>query len=311
MIIFEPKAHNYHGDRLQAALKKLGVDAKIGNLETKEFSDGEVYHRFLDSVRNEDVVLVGSLEKDADFLELYDLGCAAAKYGARTLSFVVPYFGYSTMERSVHEGEVVKAKTRARLFSSIPLAHQGNNIFLLDLHVETLVHYFEGNIHSIHVSAVPDLIDQVKQLLAKKNATNYIVASADTGRAKTVQKLGQLLGCDTAFIVKKRDGDKVSAQAVGVDCKDKIVIIYDDMIRSGKTIVEAMKIYKQHGAKEVWIVSTHGVFTDPNSKIFWADQKFFTNSHSHHVKFRSYGNNAYVVDVMPIFAKALVDRGIK
>ncbi len=311
MIIYEPRKENQHSLRLQSALEKLGVRATLGELETKTFQDGEVYHRFISPIQNEDVVLLGSMENDAQALELFDLACAASKLGAKTLSFVVPYFGYATMERAIKEGEVVKAKTRARLFSSVPLAHQGNNIFLLDLHVESLVHYFEGSIHSVHLSAVDLLVDEVKNELKKQNIKDFIIASADTGRAKTVQKLGQTLGCDCAFIVKKRDGDRVSAQAVGVDCKDKVVIIYDDMIRSGNTIVEAIKVYRNHGAKAVWVVCTHGVFTDPNSKIFYADHKFFTNSHSNHIRFRSYGTEAVVVDTMPIFAKALIERGIK
>lgn len=307
MIIFEPKSYNNHAERLVDLLKRQGRKAIVGSLETKNFSDGEVYHRFLTDVRNQDVVIVGSAEKDSEFMELFDLGCAAVKYGAKTLSFVIPYFGYSTMERAVKEGEVVKAKTRARLFSSIPLAHQGNNIFLLDLHVDTLVHYFEKEINAIHLSAVPDLLNEVKKRLVERNVKDFIVASADMGRSKQVQKICQELACDCAFIVKKRDGDKVSAQPAGVDCKDKVVIIYDDMIRSGNSIVAAKKVYMSHGAKEVWVVTTHGVFTEKNNlELNLIENKFLTNSHDNYTVGRS--NQSVIIDTMHIFAKALIER---
>lgn len=307
MIVFEPKAYNNHSDRLVESIHQLGGTAYKGRLETKKFSDGEVYHRFLTDVRNKNVVIVGSAEKDSEFMELFDLGCAAVKYGAKTLSFVIPYFGYSTMERAVKEGEVVKAKTRARLFSSVPLAHQGNNIFLMDLHVDTLVHYFEGSINAIQLSAVPVLIEKVKEKITERGVKDFIVASADMGRSKMVQKICQELSCDCAFIVKKRDGDKVSAQPAGVDCKDKVVIIYDDMIRSGNSIVAAKKVYMSHGAKEVWVVTTHGVFTEKNNlELNLIENKFLTNSHDNYIVGRSRGS--VIVDTMPLFAKALIGR---
>ena len=64
---------------------------------------------------------------------------------------VIPFFGYSTMERAVRAGEIVTAKTRARLLSSIPMASRGTQVFLLDLHVAAIAHYFEGGIRPIHV----------------------------------------------------------------------------------------------------------------------------------------------------------------
>jgi ribose-phosphate pyrophosphokinase len=67
-----------------------------------------------DETLGRDVVLLGGTPTDLDWLELYDLGCAISRAGARSLSIVMPYFGYSTMERAVRPGEVVTAKTRAR-----------------------------------------------------------------------------------------------------------------------------------------------------------------------------------------------------
>lgn len=232
------------------------IKAEIGELEKKTFSDGESYHRIKSQIKNNHVVLVGGTASDSELMEIYELACAFVKYGAQSLSLIIPYFGYSTMERSVLDGEVVKAKTRARLLSSIPKAYNGNNIYLLDLHTEAISHYFEGDVHCFHYSAKSLIIDYIKN----QEQDNFVIASTDAGRAKDVQKMAQELSCDVALIIKKRNGEETKAVAVSADVKDKIVYIYDDMIRSGGSMVEAIKTYKNAGAKEIIVLTIHGIF---------------------------------------------------
>src|SRR5204862_2695515 len=122
-----------------------------GDIERDSFPDGETYNRITSGVKGRDVILVGGTISDTDTMEVYDLGCALVKYGAQSLTLVVPFYGYSTMERAVKGGEVVKAKTRARLLSNIPSAREGNRVFMVDLHSEGIPHYFEGNITTEHL----------------------------------------------------------------------------------------------------------------------------------------------------------------
>ena len=116
---------------------------EIGRLTRRTFPDGERYLKIDSDLSERAVILVGGMIDDRSTLELYDLACAAVKYGALRLDLCIPYFGYSTMERATLPGEVVTAKTRARLLSSIPPASQGNHVHLLDLHSEGIPHYFE------------------------------------------------------------------------------------------------------------------------------------------------------------------------
>src|SRR3954447_24463120 len=116
-IVFSTRAYAYLAAEL-CAVGKL----RRGTIEVNHFPDGERYQRVIDDVSGADVVLVGGTVSDADTLELYDLACAIVKYGARKLTLVIPYFGYATMERAVKAGEVVTAKTRARLLSAVPPA---------------------------------------------------------------------------------------------------------------------------------------------------------------------------------------------
>ena len=117
MLLFTTAAYAY----LQPAFLAAG-DFEVGTVERKHFPDGERYLRLDADSWGRDVVLLGGTPTDLDWMELYDLGCGIARAGARSLSIVMPYFGYSTMERAVRPGEIVTAKNRARLVSAIPRA---------------------------------------------------------------------------------------------------------------------------------------------------------------------------------------------
>jgi ribose-phosphate pyrophosphokinase len=232
-----------------------------GEIERKHFPDSERYLRLLTSVDGQDVIFVGGTWSDSATLEIYDLGCAIAKYGARSLTFVIPYFGCSTMERATKEGEVVTAKTRARLLSAVPQTHAGNRALLLDLHSEGIPHYFEGDISVTHVYAKPLIhraVDTMIQDLG--NGAPAVLASTDAGRAKWVESLANDMSLPAAFIMKRRiSGSQTKVVGVNADVKDKLVIIYDDMIRTGGSLIEAATAYKTAGASNVCAIATHGI----------------------------------------------------
>src|SRR5262249_35216037 len=100
-------------------------DFEHGEIERKNFPDGERYLRILAPLHGRHVVLLGGTPTDADWLDVFDLACGIARGGACSLAIVMPYFGYSTMERAVKPGEVVVAKARARLLSAIPAPEGG------------------------------------------------------------------------------------------------------------------------------------------------------------------------------------------
>lgn len=232
------------------------AEGELGKIEVQLFPDGERYQRILTNASNRDVLLVGGTASDADTLELYDLACALAKYGVRSLDLAIPYFGYSTMERAVKIGEVVTAKTRARLLSSIPRAARGNRVFLLDLHSEGIPHYFEGDITAFHVYGKP----LVFQIARKLGGRDFVMASTDAGRAKWVQSLAEDLGVGAAFVFKKRiDGKRTAITGVSAQVEGRHVIIYDDMIRTGGSLVNAARAYLAAGAKVIDVISTHGL----------------------------------------------------
>lgn len=250
-LMFVTSGYAYVED---AYLRAGGFDR--GRVEQKNFPDGEIYRRIIDDPWGRDVVLLGGTPCDADWLEVYDLGCAISRAGARSLSIVMPYFGYSTMERAVKPGEVVTAKTRARLISAIPSCEGGTRTFLFDLHTDGIEFYFGDTHVTHHIYGAPLITTVIDKVAAGRP---FVLGATDAGRAKWVESLARKLACAPAFVYKRRDATSGELVVTGVnaDVADQVVVIYDDMIRTGSSLIQAAKAYVDAGASEVHAVTSH------------------------------------------------------
>lgn len=251
-LVFSTLAYDYLG---RAMAEVAGWE--LGAVARQTFPDGEQYHRIETDPADRDVILVGGTPDDTSTLELYDLACGLVTGGAYRLRLVMPFYGYSTMERSVRPGEVVKAKTRARLLSSIPQASRGTQVFLLDLHVDAISHYFEGGIRTVHVYGKRLVTAAARRL----GGDDFVLACTDAGRAKWVESLANDLGVAAAFVFKRRTaGDETQVTGVSAQVAGKRVVIYDDMIRTGGSLLEAAAAYREAGAVAIDAIATHGLF---------------------------------------------------
>lgn len=251
-----------YSDLADNLIEKSGTEMNFrrGNYEHTHFPDGENYYRLLNAeeIRNRPAVYIAGTVNDQALMELYHICSALVMEQCSSLHIVIPYFGYSTMERSTKRGEVVIAKNIARLLSSIPMSAHGNFVYMLDLHSLGTQYYFEGSIRPIHLTAEP----LIKQMLADIGE-DVVLATADMGRAKWVQKMSGRLGLDSAYIMKQRlSGDKTEVVALNANVAGRKVAIYDDMIRSGNSIINAAQAYHHAGASEIYVITTHGVFID-------------------------------------------------
>lgn len=250
-LVFSTGAYEYMRDALCAR-----DSFSPGEVERRSFPDGEHYLRLAVDCRDRDVVCIGGTIGDADILELYDLASGVVAAGAARLTIVIPYFGYSTMERAVRAGEVVTAKNRARLLSSIPTASRGNRVVLVDLHVAGVEHYFEGGLRPVHVYGKPVIAGAARRL----GGADFVLACTDAGRAKWVESLASDLGVTAAFVYKRRlAGDLTEVTGVSAHVRDQRVIIYDDMIRTGTSLIGAARAYLDAGASSIAALATHGV----------------------------------------------------
>lgn len=236
------------------------------NVETNIFPDGEHYWRIENptQIQGKPAVYICGTIDDTAIFDAYNMCCTLVREGCSELHLVIPYFGYSTMERAVKDGEAVTAKNIARLFSSIPTSAQGNHIYMMDLHSLGTQYYFEGNMHPVHLtswSVIKNIISDLGQ--------NSVLASTDMGRAKWIEKMGNELHMDTAYIMKKRiSGSQTDIIALNAEVKGRDIIIFDDMIRSGSSIIKAAEAYKNSGAKDIHVICVHGIFVNDAIKRF-------------------------------------------
>jgi ribose-phosphate pyrophosphokinase len=280
---------------------------ELGTVERRHFPDGEIYQRIATDVRERHVVLVAGTASDADLVLAYDLATAAVRYGASQLTWVCPYFGYQTMERATRPGEVVAAKTRARLISAIPVAPAGNRILLLDLHSEGIPHYFGDGISAFHLYAKASAMEAVREFAGN----DLILGAPDAGRAKWVQSLANDLGVEAAFVYKRRlSGEKTEVTGVDARVGGRTVVIYDDMIRTGGTLMDAARAYRSKGATRVFAVSTHLVLPgDSWQKIRASGLLDGVAGTDSHPRARALEGEGLVVrSVAPLFARWLEHR---
>lgn len=228
-----------------------------GELLRKTFPDGERYLRISSSAYGRNVIVLGGTIDDRSTLEIYDMASGLVALGADNLSIIVPYFGYSTQERAVLAGEVVTAKSRANLLSAIPKARLSTEIVLLDLHTPGIAQYFNADVHSVHLSAHSIHLALIREVMEKGDT---IIGCTDAGRAKWVQELANEAGLPAAFVYKRRESDgSTSVTGINADVKDKQLVLYDDMVRSGSSLINAASAYKTAGAATVTAIVTHGV----------------------------------------------------
>ena len=303
-VVFSTEAYA----EMQRALCREG-HLECGAVERNRFPDGERYLRIATDVAGRDVVLLGGTVDEASTLEIFDLACALVHAGAHILTLVIPWYGYQTMERATRPGEVVVAKTRARLLSSIPIAGSGNRIVLVDLHAEGIPHYFDGSIRPVHLYMKKLTLPMIQKL----GGDDFVVGATDAGRAKWVESLANDLGVDAAFVFKRRlNGEETEVTALAADVSGKTVVIYDDMIRTGGSLMGAARAFLAAGAERIAAVTTHGVFPPGALERLEASGLFAaiacTDSHPNAAP--QAGDFLHVEPIAPILAEALGPNGL-
>lgn len=254
MLLFATERYSELGEDIAGA-----GDFDLGAIERKVFPDGERYRRIETNCARRDVALIGGTVDDDDTLEIYDLACGLVQLGVHTLTLVLPWFGYQTMERASKRGEIVAAKNRARLLSSVPTAGSGNRAVMIDLHSEGIPHYFSGNIRPVHLHARSVVLQAIRDF----GGEDFVLGATDAGRAKWVESLANDLLVDAAFVFKRRLSDtQTDITALAADVENRPVVIYDDMIRTGGSLLSAARAYQDAGASDVYAVCTHGAFTE-------------------------------------------------
>ncbi len=215
------------------------------------FEDGEIYHAFPVKMAGRDVIIIGSTHDDQSQQELLDLINGSHFWRADSVNVVIPYQGYSTMERAKPKsGEIPKGITRTRqIFRAYP-----DFVGFVDLHSEALLHGHTGKIHTKHIQTDSLIVEKIKSL----GIDNIVLVSPDYGRSKWVAGLASMLNLPHTAADKDRFAmDRTMVHQVSSVVEGKTVVICDDMIRTGGSIIQTAERCRQAGATDIIVMATH------------------------------------------------------
>jgi ribose-phosphate pyrophosphokinase len=230
----------------------LGTD--LGDCEIRQFADGELFVKYNENVRGVDVFIVQSTFPPAEnLLELLIMIDAACRASALRITAVIPYFGYARQDRKDQPRVSITAKLVANLITMAG-AHR---VLTMDLHAGQIQGFFD--IPLDHLFASPVLIDYFSQL----DVEDLTVVAPDIGSVRMARAFAKRLQAPFALVDKRRPMPNVS-EVVNIigDVEDRNVILIDDLIDTGGTIVNAVDALTRNGAKDVYVGCTHGVFSD-------------------------------------------------
>lgn len=232
---------------INPALHEQVIKDNYGQYETYPFPDGEIYHRFTNfkQFSNKDVILIGGMTNAQETMETFYMGCTIVE-SARSLTIVVPFLGYSTMERRTKPGEIVKAEKNLHLLRSIPNAEVKNKYVFIDLHTEGLPYYMGADVRKYHLYTKALVFKACREI---SNGQDFILGSVDTGRSKWIESLAKDMSKEFSreivpTIVSKNRNSGTDTEITGhqgANPAGKIVIIYDDMVRSGGSVKKDRK----------------------------------------------------------------------
>ncbi|GIW70980.1 MAG: ribose-phosphate pyrophosphokinase [Planctomycetota bacterium] len=241
---------NAHPRLARAVTDSIGIE--LGEVRCGRFPDGEIEVKVLCDVRGSDCFVVQPTchPVNDNLMELLVLIDCLKRASARRITAVIPYFGYARQDRK-DEGRVpITAKLVANLLERAG-AHR---VLTLDLHAPQIQGFFDIPVD--HLYASPVLGTYLRQLQIE----NLVVASPDVGGSKMAWSYAKLLGGRFAMVEKRRvSAEETQVQFVIGDVKGCNVVLVDDMISTGGSIVEAACVLKDKGANEVYICATHPV----------------------------------------------------
>jgi len=239
----------------QGIVDVLGMD--LGDLTIRTFADGELWVKYEENIRGQDVFIIQSTNEPADnLIELFLLLDAAVRASAQSVTAVIPYFGYGRQDRK----DQPRVPISSRVMVDIITTTGADRIISMDLH-STQIQGF-ASIPFDHLYSRMVLMDTLRKL--DFNPDNCTVLAPDVGSAAMGQSYARSLGVHFALIDKRRYApNKAEVSHLIGDLEGKDVLIIDDMIDTAGTTVSAAQAAMDKEAKSVTAVATHGVLSDP------------------------------------------------
>ncbi len=274
----------------------------LGKVKLEKFANGEIYARYLESVRGADVFIVQSIagpEVNDSLMELLIMTDAAKRASARTVTAVVSHYGYARQDRKAAAREPITAKLVANMLTTAGV----DRTITIDLHQGQIQGFFDTPVN--HLTALWLMGDYFKN--KKFDPSSLCVVSPDLGRAKAAKKLGEIMGSDLAILHKDRPKHNAAEiTALIGDVNGKTCILNDDMIDTAGSVVAAVKTLKKNGADKIYVCATHPVFSGPAyERLEDPDIEEVVVCNTIPIPEEHLGGKIKVVSVAPLFAHAI------
>ena len=235
------------------------LKAKYVDVDTRTFPDGESKITFRHNLKKSVVLIVQSTYPpvDTNLLQILSIISEVKKISSKIYA-IMPYMGYARQDRQFLNGEIATMSVVAKMLQ----AAGAKKAIVVDIHSKTALRHFK--IPTENVSAIPELAKYLKKLKLK----NPIVVSPDTGGSLRAKKFADILKSDFITLKKSRNRKtgKVSIQSTKADVKGKDLIIVDDIISTGGSVVKATQFLKKQKCKRVFVVCTHGLLVGDAEK---------------------------------------------
>ena len=235
------------------------LKAKYVDVDTRTFPDGESKITFRHNLKKSVVLVVQSTYPpvDTNLLQILSIISEVKKISSKIYA-IMPYMGYARQDRQFLNGEIATMSVVAKMLQ----AAGAKKAIVVDIHSKTALRHIK--IPTENVSAIPELAKYLKKLKLK----NPIVVSPDTGGSLRAKKFADILKSDFITLKKSRNRKtgKVSIQSTKADVKGKDLIIVDDIVSTGGSVVKATQFLKKQKCKRVFVVCTHGLLVGDAEK---------------------------------------------
>ncbi len=233
---------------------------KLINSNIRRFADGEIYIEINENIRGNSVFVIQSTCNPANdnLMELLLVIDALKRSSAKTITAVIPYFGYARQDRKVAPRTSISAKIVANLITNAG----ATRVVTVDLHAGQIQGFFDMPVDNLYTAPL-----FAKYIKKKLNTKNLICVSPDVGGVARTRDLATRIKADLAIIDKRRPAPgKSEVMNILGNVKNKTCVIVDDIIDSGGTIVNAADALKKSGANEVYVFISHGVLSGDAAK---------------------------------------------
>lgn len=229
------------------------IGIPLGKADIGRFPDGEIRVKIEDDVRGTDVFVVQSTQPpvNVNLMELLVMIDSLVRASVERLTAVIPYYGYARQDRKAEGRTPISAKLVANLLTT----SGADRVLTVDLHSGQIQGFFDLPLD--HLYAAPVVLDYIRE----QDIQDLTIVSPDVGNVKMARAYAKRLDAQLGIIDKRRRGPE-DTEAVHImgDVADQNCLVLDDMIATGGSMVEAVRILRENDARDIYLAATHGIF---------------------------------------------------